>query len=57
MQNCDDDRLCMKKAICACGVNVSVRVEGSNGSLPSTTPKGSLNYTARHRVRDSAGSP
>jgi hypothetical protein len=38
-------------------VNVSIRVEGSDGSLPLTTPKGCLNPTTRHRVRDGAGSP
>jgi len=38
-------------------VNVSIRLESSDGSLPFTTPKGCINYTTRHRVRDSARSP
>jgi hypothetical protein len=38
-------------------VNVSIRVEGSDGSLPCTTPKGCINSTTRHRVCDGAGSP
>ena len=38
-------------------MNVSIRLEGINGSLPFTTSKGCLNLTTRHRVRDGAGSP
>lgn len=38
-------------------MNVSIRVEGIDGSLPFTTSKGCLNLTTRHRVRNRAGSP
>jgi hypothetical protein len=38
-------------------LRVNVSVEGRDGSLPLTTPKGCLNHTTRPRVRHSAGSP
>lgn len=36
---------------------VNVSVEGTDGSLSLTTPKGRFNLTARPRICDSAGSP
>lgn len=65
MRNTDNRRACFELGnvlwlhgrLSYIRVNVSIRLEGSDGSLPFTTPKGCLNYTTRHRVRDGAGSP